>query len=445
MKRVCGLVLCFALTACGPNATSDDPFDPNDPNDPNNPNCTSAECQNHCPPGEQTVLRGRVLAPNGVDPIPGALVYVPRQINEFPEEVQCEVCDQITDDAIVITSTDVDGSFTLAPIPTSENQTAGITVPVMSQIGRFRKMSNVVIDSPCAENQASDDNFQLPSRTEGQDSIPKIAVVTGDFDVMECVLLNMGIDQDAFDLYNGISDPIFGGGTPNTEGPFDTLLTDVSKMKKYNVIFINCSANEFESHLMDANVRDNIENYVLSGGRLYVTDWSYDYIEQIEEFSPLIDFGPGQSDGNPEPVNGAAMGDGGITTEAFIHDDEMAAWLEAVERATGEEIISDGRTVHIEHFLISWVMQYAASMSNNVRVWLTGEVSGGGLSGDLPLTTTFDYESCGRVLYSSYHTLGRDGVGTEPFPSYCTSTQMSPQERVLMYLILHISDCITID
>ena len=65
-------------------------------------------------------------------------------------------------------------------------------------------------------------------------------------------------------------------------------------------------------------------------------------------------------------------------------------------------------------------------------------------SGVLPLTTTFDYNSCGRGLYSSYHTLGRDifDTGTEPFPAYCPTGQLSPQERVLEYLILEIADCI---
>jgi hypothetical protein len=103
--------------------------------------------------------------------------------------------------------------------------------------------------------------------------------------------------------------------------------------------------------------------------------------------------------------------------------------------------------VHIEHFLSGWVMQYMVPMMENVKVWLTGQVTGDGLSGDLPLTTTFDYNACGRVLYSSYHTVGRDvlgGLGSQ-FPNYCSSGPLSPQERVLEYLIMHVADCINVE
>jgi hypothetical protein len=51
------------------------------------------------------------------------------------------------------------------------------------------------------------------------------------------------------------------------------------------------------------------------------------------------------------------------------------------------------------------------------------------------------------VLYSSYHTAGRDGLGLggDTFPNYCASGGLTPQERVLEYLIFHIADCIEID
>jgi hypothetical protein len=129
----------------------------------------------------------------------------------------------------------------------------------------------------------------------------------------------------------------------------------------------------------------------------------------------------------------------------MVLDADMAAWLNAVEAVTGEAIISDQGRVHISHFLVGWVMQHQVPAAENVKVWLTGDVSGGSVSGERPLTTTFDYNNCGRVLYTSYHTHGREGLGTEPFPTYCSSDGLSPQERVLEYLILHIADCIEIE
>lgn len=436
------LLALFALSTTGCGVSADDGA----AGDGGSNDCVGAACLNECPDGEQTIITGRVVAPNGIDPIPSARVYVPVQVTDFPDSVTCEICKNITDNALVATITNVDGTFTLGPIPTESGQAAGATVEIVSQKGRFRKVSTITINSPCASNDTTVADTTLPGANNGQDRVPNIAVVSGDYDKMECVLLNMGLESQSLHIFNGLGNPLSAGGTPNAEGEFSDLLNDATKMKQYNIIFINCSGNHFEYLLDQQSVRSNIENYVNSGGRLYVTDWSYDYIEQIESFAGMIDFGPDLSDGLPETKNAAAVGQGGITTEALIHDPEMAAWLNAVEDVTGEEIISDEGRVHIEHFLVSWVMQIAVLMHEDVTLWLSGQVRGGGIDEVLPLTTTFDYNDCGRTLYSSYHTLGRDIQALDqPFPSYCSAETLSPQERVLMYLIMHVADCIDVE
>jgi hypothetical protein len=63
---------------------------------------------------------------------------------------------------------------------------------------------------------------------------------------------------------------------------------------------------------------------------------------------------------------------------------------------------------------------------------------------DRPVTATFDYESCGRVLWSAYHTSHTEDGPDKPFPSYCIdpSQPLSPQERVLEFLIFNLSSCL---
>ncbi len=69
-------------------------------------------------------------------------------------------------------------------------------------------------------------------------------------------------------------------------------------------------------------------------------------------------------------------------------------------------------------------------------------------STDRPHTVTFDYNSCGKVLWSAYHTRepgGAQGFGT--FPSYCLSNPSDPstmiaQEKILEYLVFQISACV---
>lgn len=435
----------FALlvAACGPTLALPPDAEPVIPPGPDaNTECMGATCFNGCPIGTQTTLSGVVTAPNGIDPVPGALVYVPLEVRDFPAEVACEVCNQITADAIVSTVTLPDGSFVLGPLPADETALPGDTVTIVSQKGRFRRVAQVPVANWCLPNTAPVEHFRLPPKDDGQfDRVPRIAVATGDYDAMECVLLKLGLDPSAFDLYAGArlgSSPLPG---------FDTLLRDPAAMRGYNVIFINCADNTHEMLLTDPVVRGNILDYVAAGGRLYVTDWSYDFVEQIDAFAPFIDFGPGMSDMSPETANSAAVGDDGITTRGTVHDPGLREWLEAVERRTSTDVIgADGR-VYIEHFLNGWVMQYAVPMLlETAKVWITGTVSGDGLMGELPLTTTFDHLDCGRVLYSSYHTRGRDDFGLGNFPSYCALGEpLSPQERVLEYLILHIADCLVVD
>jgi hypothetical protein len=437
-------LLVLLLAACGPSASKtaegNRPGADGGPDDP----CSGGRCENACPGGGRTTLTGRVLAPNGSDPIPSAQVFVPVSVAPIGEGVACELCSAIDGNALVKTTTADDGSFELGPIPTSAGQAPGTEIELVVQKGRFRKVAKVVIDSPCAANEAPAAATTLPGKTDGLNNVPRIAVATGAYDVMECVLLQLGLEQGSFDLYNGIAGV---GATSNATANFDALLADPARMKQYDMIFVNCSNDDFEAHLDDGGARANLESYVASGGRLYVTDWSYDYIEQVSQFSPVIDFAPTASSTAPEPRNAAAIGPGGIEVEAAVKDDGLRSWLGAVERVTGDEIVSDAGTVHISHFLTEWVEQLSVAASDTSKVWLEANVDGA----LRPLTTSFDYNQCGRVLYSSYHTAGR-GLpdffgGDDPFafPSYCPDEGLSPQERVLLFLILHVADCIVDD
>lgn len=69
-----------------------------------------------CPPtGSDTVVYGKVTAPNGVDPIREAIVYVPSSgmPEEFPGEVSCEVCNSPIGGTPVTQAITSDGTFEL--------------------------------------------------------------------------------------------------------------------------------------------------------------------------------------------------------------------------------------------------------------------------------------------------------------------------------------------
>jgi len=383
-------------------------------------------------PGQESTLTGTVLAPNGTDPVPGATVFIPAAVPElFPPEVKCEVCGQLGGaNNLWVTTTGADGKFTLSSVCPK-------TWPVVFQNGRFRRLINVDVP-PSTALSLPPDQTRLPKRDkefENADAIPRIAVATGDFDKMECVLRKMGLPEGTFDLYEAAltrkSPP-----SPLVKGSFDALVNDLAKMKSYNIIFINCTANTFENELAKLLVRKNLNDYVQAGGRLYVTDWSYDWLEQVEGFSPFIDFEPGASGSAPEPINSAALGADGLQIQATIKDPQLAAWLANFPGAV------TGSQSPIQHFLIDWVMMYA--LSKDVKLWVEGNVKSedGKIAGLKPLTVTFNFKSCGKVLYTSYHTEGRETeLLPTAFPQYCNTT-FSPQDRILEYLIFDIASCI---
>jgi hypothetical protein len=376
----------------------------------NNNGCTGLACaQVSCPSGTTTVS-GKVTAPNGLDPVYDAMVYVPQTIPEFPSTVQCEVCNEpIGGTPVVTTQTAVDGTFTLQNVPVATQ------VPIVVQKGRFRRILHVDINNQCADNPLTIDQARLP-KNKSEGDLPKMAVAVGDFDQIECVLRSIGIDDKEFtapggggavELYpNGGADGTGGGGPFGPAGgpsPFEQLLTNSSKLQTYNIVFINCTGNTFDTLMSPTMVTQNLFNYVNTGGRLYVTDWSYDYMEQVRQFAPYIFFEGGGDQTNPQPVHAGAKATNKNPFTATVADSTLASWLSAAGAASGTMI-------QISDLLIEWVLMHSTAMDQMTypsQTWIHGNTNGA----DRPLTVTFDYNMCGKVLYSSYHTREPGGSG----------------------------------
>ena len=86
--------------------------------------------------------------------------------------------------------------------------------------------------------------------------------------------------------------------------------------------------------------------------------------------------------------------------------------------------------------------------TTNTKVWVEGQVNGQGIFGVRPLTVTFNFNNCGKILFSSYHTAST-GYGNPygptpglPLSQRCSQQPLSPQERILEYLIFDIANCV---
>src|SRR6185437_5138361 len=71
-------------------------------------------------------------------------------------------------------------------------------------------------------------------------------------------------------------------GMRGTLSPIETLLTNESMLEQYNLVFLSCAPGKFKalSAADQMTVAANLQTWTQKGGRLFVTDNSYDYIAQ---------------------------------------------------------------------------------------------------------------------------------------------------------------------
>lgn len=441
----CGV---FALlTACASVA----PFEEPPPGDSPRADCRGLGClvpvckaQGSVP--VETILRGRVTTQNGLSPVADAVVYVPESgtLAPLPAALSCDLCTSPSAGRnVTIARTDAQGQFVLRGVPAADK------VPLVVQKGRFRRLFQVPV-APCQDQTLPlSSTLSLPaSRSEGD--LPRMAVATGDHDSIECVLSHLGIalsefgppsPERAVHLYNNHSP-----GQPTLPGqaPVAELLRDLDRLRQYDVVFLGCSATTYSSVLLrEPQVLDNLREYVGAGGRLYVTDWSYDFLAQLPALSPLVCFEDDLSCAVTTPHGfHTAVAKGGTGEPLLAAVDRstekgraLAAWLPHV---TAQPPLRPD-ALPITDLLPGWV-QLRQVASPAVTTWLSAESSGR----VRPLTISLDFPvaaPCGRVLFSSYHTRERPPGLT--FPSYCPAqSQPLPQEHILGYLLYELSSCL---
>ncbi|MBN1770606.1 MAG: carboxypeptidase regulatory-like domain-containing protein [Deltaproteobacteria bacterium] len=364
-----------------------------------------------------------VVSTAGTFPIAGALVYAQRStspVAPIPEGNYCPRCLDMT--TLPHTFSAADGYFRL------ENLAVGDWTLVV-QKGQFRRVRQFTVSRHLEEVDIPTDYTTLPNVQDpaSGDTIPRIAVALGAYDRMEDILAKVRLAEldpssravlstASFDYYNNGS----GYGIPG----FDELVTDPARMARYQIIFVPCSDSTNDALLGDAAVQENIRNWVANGGKWYVSDWSYEWVTFI--FPGAINLygdrgSPGDADVTPH-YNGPGR----------VLDEDMAGWLGAMgidpDSMSFEEIynnICSLGTIHATD-------EDGAPVDVTPKTWAEGrQLANACGGGDYPYTVTFPF-GCGRVLYTSYHTVGQMG-GPHP--------ELMPQERILLYLIMEIGVC----
>jgi hypothetical protein len=283
-----GLRALSTTTLCQPGSTSPQCADPCDPNVftlTTSGACTGLACQlaTDCPGNGVTSLSGTVFDPAGVNPLYDAYVYVPidasGQLPGFSPGASCDPCGGAGIDAVAVTKTGPDGTFTLANVP-STDVAPGRPIPLVVQLGKWRREMMLPSVPKCQTTAVDPSSSRLPRNMfdgyGGQADLPKMAVAIAS-DPLECLLLRMGVDQAEFQVPGTGTRRIDYYDTKNGD-QFQTpasLVGSVGTLMTYDLVLLPCEGREDDGNDPFA---DNVSAYANAGGRVFTTHYGYTWL-----------------------------------------------------------------------------------------------------------------------------------------------------------------------
>ena len=431
--------------------------------------------QVYCPGGGATTVTGTVRAPNGIEPIYNAMVFVPNgPLPDIDDGIACLRCeDQDFGEILVADVTGSDGTFELRHVP------ADVDFPLVVQIGKWRRQVMISAVAPCSTTALTTEETRLPKNSD-EGHIPRIAISTGRIDGLECVLYKAGVEAQEFTPPTGdgrIHIYRANGAWPNQslqqscssnctdraphncsaacrEIIADRLYENQSRLYEYDVVVFGCEASR--QTRSEAN-RNRMRGYVNDGGRLFVSHWSLDWMynwtggssdqqNTLYETDPLhttCDW-PSGSFGGGIPSSGSCVSQPCVT-EAFVDESfdrglSFSEWLDHPDVAASDPA-SGIVTIHEPR-------AHCPVPTSTGRQWIytTAAEHGGDSVQQLTFNTPVgasDEDLCGRVVYSAFHvTIG--ATDNAWFPNHC-SGPLTDQEKILLFMLFDLAACISDD
>src|SRR5580698_5956858 len=299
--------------------------------------CTGLQCNvQACGGGGATTVSGYVYAPNGMLPLYDVQVFIPNApLTPFAQGVQCENCGApLSGEPIATALSDPTGHFVLTGVPTGTN------VPIVVQLGKWRREAFIPTVSGCTANTLTDPNLTRLPQNQMEGSMPHIALTTGGCDQMGCMLTKLGIDTTEFgnqsDGYNKAINVYYGsgGGQPLAATTAFNVWGDATNLATYDEAIFSCECDEAPGSKgggFGAPSYGVVTDYLNAGGRIFTTDFQYVWYK----YSPDPNIGEttaGSPDiGLGEIIGGAPGGGSPMTLVTTIPKAvALAAWLKNV-------------------------------------------------------------------------------------------------------------------
>ncbi len=374
------------------------------------------------PPRAIGYVQGRVVAPEGTVPVSGAILYLTDSAPEpIPANVYCDTCIKLSP-LEPYTYSKPDGSFDL-PVYRAGKQL------LVVQKGQFRRVREVLVTE--GEQRFEPAFTRLPGKTDAArgDTIPKIAMAVGGYDKIDYSMKKLGIEE----FYRYGDGPIQIGPTPpGTKVGISSneLMGAAATMSKYHIVLLPCASfgfdnggSRFTCGAPTDGQKSAFRSYVEGGGKLYVTDYSYEAVRQT--WPGFISW----YDDRMQPLDDSARGLGTACrgsaedTSGTVLDPGLKDWMSAIGHSsiTLEQSWSRIQKVTPK----PGVDPTGKPVTITPKVWMSSTVGGQ----TLPATVSFE-QKCGRVLFSSYHAEGD------------SASQLLAQEKALLFILLEVGVCV---
>jgi hypothetical protein len=392
-------------------------------------------------PGCPTSISGTVYDPAGKLPLYNVVVYEPSEpLAALKSGASCETCDgNFSGRPVAATVSDAAGHFKIEGLKATEN------VPLVIQVGKWRRQITVPSVTACQDNALDEpDLFRLP-RNQAEGDLPQMAVVRGGSEALECLVRKLGVDDAEFTPDSGTGRVhlyVSAGGTATDGtgkmadgtalGTDDSLLDSLDKMKGYDMVLLGCEGTDNIIEGRPESQYFNVRDYADQGGRLFGSHYYDKFIwnDKTEDkpYPEVVKFQSGAS-ALPSPAIGNINTDPG-----FPKGNALADWLVNVKASTmrGQiSIIDAENTVQsvLNPKAISWISSPDA------------KTPGAPIYFSFP--TPIDGPACGRMVFSDIHVASGSGdTGKQPFPTGCTNPELTPQQAALAFMIFDLSSCV---
>jgi hypothetical protein len=432
------------------------------PGVPGSGGCTGIQCNvQTCTGTAKTTVSGTIYDPAGVTPLYNAVAYVPNAaLDPIPTGASCDKCSvTLSGHPIAAALSDVNGRFTLENVPTGNN------IPLVIQVGKWRRQVTIPKVNGCVDNPLTDVNLTRLPRNKSEGNIPKIAVTTGSSDAFECLLRKIGVADAEYSLEAGTGRiNLYAGGdpamTPGGNGPgaiqfnaalgggkfpwATTLWGSTQKMLGYDLLIFSCEGGQFGD--VKTPYLANVKAYADAGGRLFIDHLTYYFLRKgpapFPSTAAYID--PGTTP--PSPTNGAI-------NVGFPKGAALADWLVARGASTTRGQIAIYEPQHAAT-AVAGATQSWISIDKNTNDPMTPQRPAiQYMTFNTPVEAAADAQ-CGRTVFTAIHLNAAPAAAgdktdiSDPsmaFPDGCRGKTLSAQEKALEFLFFDLSACVQPD